>query len=93
MTNAVWITGANSGIGKAVALHFAKKGETVIASARREEELKKLLNEEDISQDNIVVAPLDVTDPVQVFNTFNEIKDKFNITALINNAGISDQFI
>ena len=41
----IWITGASSGIGKALAIKFAEKGWVVAASARRENllnELKKI---------------------------------------------------
>ena len=89
MANAVWITGANSGIGRAVALYFARKGETVIASARREEELKKLLKEENVSEENLIIVPLDVTDPSQITHAFNNLKENYQISTLINNAGIS----
>ena len=37
----IWITGASSGIGKAVAEKFAKEGWKVAISARREEIVKK----------------------------------------------------
>jgi short-subunit dehydrogenase len=53
----IWITGASTGIGKALAIKFAKNGWVVAASARREELLKQLskINE------NIHSYPLDVT--------------------------------
>ena len=38
----IWITGASSGIGKALAIKFAEKGWTVAASARRENLLDEL---------------------------------------------------
>ena len=38
----VWITGASSGIGKALAIKFANEGWIVAASARREHLLKEL---------------------------------------------------
>ena len=38
----IWITGASSGIGKALAIKFANKGWQVAASARRERLLKEL---------------------------------------------------
>ena len=47
----IWITGASSGIGKALALKFAKEGWKVAISARRE----NLLNE--ISQSNENIMP------------------------------------
>ena len=38
----IWITGASSGIGKSVALKFAKEGWIVAASARRKKLLEQL---------------------------------------------------
>ncbi len=54
----IWITGASSGIGRALALKFAKNGWNVAASARREDLLKELNNIEK----NIHPYQLDVTD-------------------------------
>ena len=53
----IWITGASSGIGKAVAIKFAENGWIVAASARR----KNLLNELKEINENIYPFPLDVT--------------------------------
>ena len=53
----IWITGASTGIGKALAIKFANNGWIVAASARREELLKDLNN----TNDNIHPYPLDVT--------------------------------
>lgn len=54
----IWITGASSGIGKAVAIKFAENGWIVAASARRE----NLLNELKEINENIYPFTLDVTD-------------------------------
>ena len=54
----IWITGASSGIGKALSIKFANKGWQVAASARRENLLKELHQE----NKNIHPFPLDVTD-------------------------------
>ena len=40
----VWITGASSGIGEALAINYSKRGAKVILSARREEELNRVAN-------------------------------------------------
>ena len=53
----IWITGASTGIGKALAIKFAENGWNVAASARRESLLKEL---NDINE-NIHSYPLDVT--------------------------------
>ena len=68
----IWITGASSGIGKALALKFAKENWQVAISARRQE----LLN--DIAQnENISSFPLDVTDDPLVKTTFSKILSEF----------------
>ena len=54
----VWITGASSGIGKALAIKFANEGWQVAASARRE----NLLWELNKNNSKIHSFPLDVTD-------------------------------
>ena len=69
----VWITGASSGIGKSLALKFAKEGWNVAISARRE----NLLNEISVSNENIKSFPLDVTDKNKCKEVFNKIKDQF----------------
>ena len=54
----IWITGASSGIGKALAIKFAENGWLVAASARRENLLNELIN----INKNIFSFPLDVTE-------------------------------
>ena len=54
----IWITGASSGIGKALAIKFAENGWIVAASARRE----NLLNDLKKINQNIYSFPLDVTE-------------------------------
>ena len=73
MAKNVWITGASSGIGKALAIKFAKEGWQVAASARRENLLKDLSNQ----NPNIYPFPLDVKDENVTKNTFQNIIEKF----------------
>ena len=79
----IWITGASTGIGKAVAEKFSKEGWKVAISARREELLKN------IAQDNnIFDYPLDVTDEKKVVEVFKKILEDFkNIDLCIFGAG------
>lgn len=57
----VWITGASSGIGRAMALLLAQQGNRVLASARS----KPALDELAASHDNIIALPFDVGDQSQ----------------------------
>lgn len=58
-----WITGASSGIGRALALHLSRDGWTVAVSARSGDELEVLAAE---TGGSIVAFPLDVTDKAAV---------------------------
>ena len=79
----IWITGASSGIGKAVALKFAAEGWKVAVSARRKEILDELSKNE-----NIVSYPLDVTDRGQINNVFKNIINEFgNIDICLFSSG------
>jgi short-subunit dehydrogenase len=83
----IWITGASSGIGKAVATKFAKNGWIVAASARRE----NLLNELKEINENIYPFPLDVTDidkcKLVASNIINQFK---NIDICLFGTGMHD---
>tara|TARA_B100001029_G_scaffold54597_1_gene43960 strand:+ start:797 stop:1549 length:753 start_codon:yes stop_codon:yes gene_type:complete len=68
----IWITGASSGIGKAVAEKFASEGWKVAVSARRKELLDELAKNQ-----NITSFPLDVTDQTQITNVFKNILNEF----------------
>ena len=83
----IWITGASSGIGKALALKFANEGWLVAASARRENLLQDLNRE----NSNIHSFPLDVTNIDQCKSVFKKIIDKFkNVEISIFGTGIHD---
>ena len=83
----IWITGASSGIGKALAIKFANEGWQVAASARRENLLKELSNQ----YTNIQSFPLDVTDSDKCKSVFKDIVEKFeNIEICVFGTGIHD---
>ena len=68
----IWITGASSGIGKAVAEKFAHEGWKVAVSARRKELLDELAKHNNISS-----FPLDVTNRSQINNVFKNVLNTF----------------
>jgi len=83
----IWITGASSGIGKALAIKFANEGWQVAASARRENLLKEL-NEK---YSNIHSFPLDVTDSNKCKTISVEILNKLkNFEICVFCSGIHD---
>ena len=73
MKKVIWITGASSGIGKALALKFAKENWNVAISARRENILKEISE----SNENIKSFPLDVTDRSKCKEVFEQIKSHY----------------
>ncbi|MGI9451734.1 MAG: SDR family NAD(P)-dependent oxidoreductase [Geminicoccaceae bacterium] len=84
----VWITGASSGIGRALALHMASLGDRVAVSARGEAELQALAREAEGSPGSIHVHPLDVTDAVDCEAIVQEItRDLGDIELAVLNAG------
>ena len=87
MINKIWITGASSGIGEALAKKFAQEGWQVAASARRENLLQSL-NKHNL---NIYSFPLDVTDGSKTIQVFeNIIKKLENIDICVFSTGVHD---
>lgn len=85
----IWITGASSGIGEALALAFSREGARVVLSARREPELERVRN---LCEGEALVVPLDVTDHESMPAAVSAVKDRFGcIDMLVNNAGISQR--
>jgi short-subunit dehydrogenase len=81
----VWITGASSGIGAALALSYARDGHRVAATARNVAALQELAEREK----NISVFPGDVTDAQAMAATVAKIEhDLGGIDLAILNAGI-----
>ncbi|WP_335958035.1 SDR family NAD(P)-dependent oxidoreductase [Acinetobacter bereziniae] len=87
----VWITGASSGIGKALAAECALQGAQVVLSERRLEELEKV-RVSLLHPDHHLSVAMDITDEAQVRHAYEQVLDqKGRIDLLINNAGLSQR--
>ena len=84
----VVITGASSGIGKAAAFAFARKGAKVVITARRIEKLEEIKSYINKFNPNCLAVKADVTKEDDVINLFDKTEEEFGrIDLLINNAG------
>lgn len=89
------ITGASSGIGKAVATLFAQEGAIVVAGARRLEKLNDLKQnvENKGYEGKIVPVEVDVSKDEDLKKLVDTAIENFNtIDILVNNAGILDEY-
>lgn len=84
----VFITGASGGLGRGLALHYAKGGATVHAAARRKDELAKLAAE--APQGSIVPVRLDVQDVDALVNAIHSAEEAAGgaLDLVIANAGV-----
>ena len=92
----VWITGASSGIGRACAEVYAKRGYRVILSSRRKEALENVAEElsskKEVERDNLIVLPLDLSKSDGFPTLVNDlIKKVGTIDLVINSGGISQR--
>lgn len=84
----VIITGASSGIGRALAVEFASRGAKLVLGARRTERLLEL--EKELSGTEILSVKTDVSVEEECQNLIEQAVSRFGrIDILINNAGIS----
>jgi short-subunit dehydrogenase len=87
--NTVWITGASSGIGKALAAAFAASGACIILSGRRVDALQAVADE--LPTESLVL-PFEVTDFAALASKVEEAWNwQGRVDILVNNAGISQR--
>lgn len=88
----VWLTGASSGIGEALAAAFARNKVKLVLSARREDELKRVAHAIGLAEQDYMILPLDLENQASFDAKKNEVLNRFGrIDILINNGGISQR--
>ena len=84
------VTGSTSGIGKSIAIGFAREGAAVVVCGRREELAKSIAADLVGEGHRATAIRLDVTDPESIDNLVNKVLGEFGkIDILVNNSGIS----
>lgn len=88
----VWITGASSGIGEALAMVCAGKGANLVLTARREEELIRVAGKTGLPAERFMILPADLYRYDQVQTLTDQVMARFGrVDVLFNNAGISSR--
>jgi short-subunit dehydrogenase len=88
----VWITGASSGIGEALAYQFAKEGAKLVLSARRENELQRVADATGLSEKDVLVLPMDMLEFEHFPAKVQTVIERFGqIDFVVQNAGVSQR--
>ena len=86
----VWITGGGSGIGRALALQFAKEGASVAVSGRREDRLQEVVEGVQAKGGRGLAVRCDVTDEASVAEAVQKVVRAFGgLDVAVANAGFS----
>jgi NAD(P)-dependent dehydrogenase (short-subunit alcohol dehydrogenase family) len=83
------ITGAGTGIGKAVAVALMREGYAAVLAGRRQDKLEETAGEGKTNNGSSLVVPTDVSDPASIRALFAKTKETYGrLDVLFNNAGI-----
>jgi NAD(P)-dependent dehydrogenase (short-subunit alcohol dehydrogenase family) len=83
------VTGAGTGVGKAVALALAREGYALVLAGRRPEPLRETAGAAEAGGARCLVVPTDVADPAAIKALFAQTREAFGrLDVLFNNAGI-----
>jgi 3-oxoacyl-[acyl-carrier protein] reductase len=84
------VTGASQGIGRAAARALAEAGAKVALAARNEQQLGMLAEEIRSAGGEALAVPMDVGNPDQVKNAFQQVLAKYSrLDVLVNNAAVT----
>jgi short-subunit dehydrogenase len=85
----VLITGASTGIGKAIAQKLISKNCRLVLLSRRPELIEEYLRQSQITNNQQLILKCDVTKKEEIVNAFKQIKEKFGkVNVAILNAGV-----
>lgn len=89
----IWITGASSGIGEAVAVELARNQHVrLVLSARRIDELRRVATLTGLAESNVLVLPMDMNDTDSFPTCVRTIYERFGrIDYVFQNAGITQR--
>jgi short-subunit dehydrogenase len=86
----ILVTGASSGIGRALAVELGRRGARVGLTARRAEELMKVAQEVERAGGQALALPADVRHPEEINRVAGRVRERWgSIDVLIANAGLS----
>jgi NAD(P)-dependent dehydrogenase (short-subunit alcohol dehydrogenase family) len=84
------VTGAGSGIGRAVTLGFLEEGYSVVLAGRRAAQLEETIEHAASHATRALAVPTDVSDPASVRGLFGVTRSTFGrLDVLFNNAGMT----
>jgi len=83
------VTGAGSGIGRAVTLGFLERGYAVVLAGRRKDRLDAVVRDSGVDSSRALAVSTDVGDPAAVRRLFEGVQSRFGrLDVLFNNAGM-----
>jgi len=90
----IWITGASSGIGRSLALHFFQLGAKLVLSGRNIEALQTVAKESNANSDQYLILDFDLASDFDAQELAKRVVTRFGrIDYLFNNGGISQRSI
>lgn len=88
----VWITGASSGIGEALAYEFSKSNAELVLSGRNVDRLKEVKHNCPQSNSPVTIVPFDLSDEESIKEAANTVLSRVGyVDLLVNNGGISQR--
>lgn len=88
----IWITGASSGIGEALAVQLSSYNTRLILSSNQDKELARVKSGLKLKPEDVCLLPLDLNEPASLEGKSREALKAFgHIDILINNGGISQR--